>query len=369
MNNQTTAIDPFKLAWDYKSYEKGGLLSYDDYHQQVKEFFHKYYVGISDFRGEGKFKEANLMWKIETNLTHKGMIAVLEAAEELLLADVVGTPQISLLDGSAYIIKAEFNILSSSGGRFTLIRDNKNGKLEIDSADEVLKNSIDPEKVVIFYNNEAGLADCVNLGQWTSKLYFFLDQIIYDADKCRKKFLMFTPTRLAKKDWAYFIDGYNNNDIIANVALDNSQKSKGSKPGIDPVDVKYEIYGPESNEREQLWRDYHRIFAEMCKYNGLQYNIGWKEERQNIPEIGLIEAPFRAWEKERKFVREEALKQCEELGWIKEGWELLYGAQAETNEQKINKLEQEIRIIELKKQLSSLRSEGEVSQKKTEKGK
>lgn len=347
---EKTALNPYGLV---NSENGAGFtnIDYITYCNSVIKWFLRYYVGISDFRGKGKLVEKGLPWKIEKQLVLKGKILVLEIAEEPVLAEIVGNPILS----EGKIVELDFKILDDTKGeKFsikTLVEDNKQARLVIYNVNGEEEKTIDPKKCVFFINNQDAERDLIGIETWLKALWSNLGNIFYDQKKSRKKLGLITPDDIHGSDWEKIIDGFENDYFAVNLALTETQKGAN---GFDPNEVRHILVSPESAEREQLWRDYLRLFAEVCKYYGVQFNIGWKEERQNLPEIGLLQAPFKAWEKERKHVREEAYKQCEKIsGWLEPSWELIYGAQAETNEQKIKKLEEEIRILELEEQLTN----------------
>ncbi|RHZ36060.1 hypothetical protein [endosymbiont GvMRE of Glomus versiforme] len=54
---QQSVIDPFQLLNTYNTYKEDTFFAFDDYCRIVKDQFLNYYIGISDLRCEGKFKE------------------------------------------------------------------------------------------------------------------------------------------------------------------------------------------------------------------------------------------------------------------------------------------------------------------------
>lgn len=367
-NFPVSAINPFGLIMSLGSSDLGDLV----YYKIVKDWFLYYYIGISDFRGRGKLVDKGLPRKIERQLSLKGRVLVLEIADELLLAEIHHLTK-SLIGGR--IVDLSFSLIGDSRGERYSVRElpididkwDSKKKLFVFKRDGREDLSIDPERMVVFYNNDEFKRDLIGVDWWLKESRSFLNKIFYDAEKCRKKMAIFSPGRLSPKDWEYAINGFESSDYIVNIAFEETINSKGKKGRIDPTDISHDTIGPEkSTEREQLWRDYLRFLAEMYKYYGIQFNIGWKEERQNVAEIALIETPYRAWERQRKQNREDGYRGCEKLGWIEPGWELVYGGNAETNQQKIQKLEEEIKIIELEKILELLRQEKKTKNKEKE---
>lgn len=365
MNN--SAVDPFIK-------QLSSNINGDDdfvYEQQFKDFLLRYYIGISDFRGKGTLVDCGLPTKIEKYLSLHGKILVVEMADKLYLARLTGKLKRNFRDKS--IRRCDFILLDDDSQEIYQIRttsekkdknDNEIKKLVVYDGSGKVDLTIDPSKIVLFINNDDSLPDQIGIEFWTERLKSKLDLIEYDSKKCKKKMALFTYSKMDGTDKAEAIEEFENNDFLFNIHWGNSIKSKGKKTGIDPSETNFKLVGPEdSKERAQLWQDYREYIIEVCKFHGVIFQISFKSERQNIPETLMAGTPYKAWEKERKRVREEVYKKCEELGWIEKGWELNYGAQAETNEQKIQKLEEELKLAELEGKLEQIRSKKKEAKK------
>lgn len=126
---------------------------------------------------------------------------------------------------------------------------------------------------------------------------------------------IFTRTKMDGDDKSDAISEFENNDYIFNIHFGSSGKGKGKKTGIDPSETNYKLSGPEnSQERNHLWNDYDKFIMNLCRFHGINFQASFKQERQNIPETLAAEGHFKAWERERKQVREDAYRQCEKLG-------------------------------------------------------
>lgn len=341
-----------------------------DYFSQFKEFLTRYYVGISDFRGKGKLVEQGLPPRIERELSLKGIILAIELVEgKIFLASVVKDikqkPKLKIRMLDKVIIEGEFIFLDdASQEKFTIKlvkegeKDEKKEKLIVLNGNGERDLRIDPKKIVVFYNNLTGTPDQIGLEFWLKRLKGKLDYIEYDAKRSRKKLGIFSPGRIDEDDWVKINNGLDGDEFAVNIAMPKSQTGKGKHEGFDPNDTRHLIHSPaNSKERTQLWDDYRQYKIELATYHGVMLAPSFKQERQNIPETMAIEASYRAWEKDRKHVREIAYQQCEELGWVEKGWELNYGANAETNEQKIKKVEEEIKLLELEEKLAELKEQ------------
>ncbi|MCE8169263.1 MAG: hypothetical protein I3273_04030 [Candidatus Moeniiplasma glomeromycotorum] len=369
--SNNSALEPFlKQLSDYTGND-------DDFsfNQQFKDFLLRYYIGISDFRGEGPLVDCGLPHKIEKYLSLYGKVLAIELLQnKIFLGQLTGDLKKDFLNDT--ITKCDFTLIGDASQEKYQIRiakkeegGKKIKKLVVYGGDGKEDITIKPKRIVLFLNNEAGLPDQIGIDFWLDLLWDTLKNIKYDQKKCRKKMAVITRTKMDGTDKARAIEGFENSDYIFNISFDSSGTGKGKKMGIDPHDVNYSLSGPEnSQERRQLWTDYREYIAEVCKFHGLVSQTSFKQERQNIPETMMLEAPYKAWEKERKQVRQEAYQKCQELGWIKEGWELNYGAQSETNQQKIQKLEEKLKIAELEEQIANIGKNKETKiEKKDEK--
>src|SRR2546423_859601 len=103
MSKNNSAVDPFikqlSVSGDYDSDN-----SYD---QQFKDFLLRYYIGISDFRGEGLLVDCGLPRRIEKYLSLYGKVLAIELTEnKIVLARLTGELKRNFLDGS--IVKCDF---------------------------------------------------------------------------------------------------------------------------------------------------------------------------------------------------------------------------------------------------------------------
>ena len=263
----------------------------------VREYLWNYYGGISVLEQGGTLTE---YWDdIEDELVKNGIIAIVEFGNsgEKFLADVI-TDERNILKG---IRKTTLSLIDNTNIKFStdpLLW--KDGREKSGLSKQYLK--LEPEKFVIFKNNKDAVPYLQNFDYYAQKLVNVIRKMEMDMFMSEKKLMFMVDEQPDEEDINYLIKTFQKGIFI----FPNFEKSanlsataqKQGKQGINPHNVKFELYEPKTDFSEQYIRKFNFWWDKMLMLNGVRHDVlADKDERVNNPEMKASTRTFDAFEK------------------------------------------------------------------------
>ena len=286
------------------------------------EFFHNYFIGISNLECSEEDCPLVLIWdEIEEKNSKKGKCAIITIDQQtLLVVDIVN----SSLNGLKKLVEVS---VQYADGKTALVRTKEEIKtMNLIPEQKEKMEFIDPSEIVYWFNNPTQTPNLLSAESiYLNELWEIKEKIKWDQKASKKKIINWVEQKVDGEDKAYKIDEWEN-DYIFNIY----------NPDITNEIKSHEVYSAKDNkEREQLHHDYDKLFSELRRTYGIRHLTHKKEDRQNNPEIELNEAQFIAIERRKKREREKSIKELEEKGFCSGEHVLTYGTSPEQREEKV----------------------------------
>jgi hypothetical protein len=311
---------------------------------RLLEFFHQYFIGISNLTCSEPTCPLVLNWgALESKNSKKGYSAlylISQKNKQWIPVDLIGYEENDL--GTFDSVE----IMLKSGKTYRMKPWDYKEPTEPEKREIFLKDS----EVVLFFNNSTHRPNLEEAEEiYLEDLWGIKEKIKWDQDKSKKKVFLHvenTPSdetqsreiTAAEKDYLFYI----------------------ADPGTTNEIKKMEVYSPSKGpeERKQLWEDYQKDFSELRRVYGIRHLTSKKEDRQNNPEIELNEAQFVALERDKWRERMKSIKDFEDKGGCLGKHTLSYGGYSEHQEQlELEKEVQEPSTAELEQKWSEYKKE------------
>jgi len=286
---------------------------------QILEFFHQYFIGISNIECSEEYCPLVDNWNdLEKKQTKKGQAAlylISKTDNKWIPVNLINYEENDLGEYS------NLEIQLKSGKTYRTKPDNYVKPENPEKKEIFLK----PEEVILFFNNSThtpNLLDAETI--YLEDLWDIKEKIKWDQKASKKKIINWVEQKVDDEDKAYKIDQWEN-DYIFNI----------HNPDITNEIKAHEVYQAHNQkEREQLWTDHDKVFSELRRVYGIRHLTSKKEERQNNPEIELNEAQFIALERDKRREREKSIREVEEREICPGEHILTYGTSYEQREEK-----------------------------------
>ena len=308
------------------------------------EFFHNYFIGISNLTCSEEYCPLVLNWdEIEEKNSKKGKCAFYQVSKKdnkFLVVDLISNEENDL--GTVENIEVQFK---SGKKQRTKPKD------YIEPKDPKNKEIfLNPQELVLFSNNLSHTPNLKGIEEgYLEEMWEIREKIRWDRKASKKKIINWVEQKPDGEDKANKINEWED-DYIFYI----------SNPDITSEIKAHEVYSTQNTkEREQLWVDYKEELSELRRVNGIEHITSKKEERMNNPEIEANQAQFIALERRKKRIREESIREAENKGFCQGKHILSYGS--------LQEHQQELEIEEIVKSEQSEQKESEEVEKTTQK--
>ncbi len=287
------------------------------------EFFHNYFIGISNLECSEEDCPLVLIWdEIEEKNSKKGKCAIITIDQQtLLVVDIVN----SSLNGLKKLVEVS---VQYADGKTALVRTKEEIKtMNLTPEQKEKMEFIDPSEIVYWFNNPTQTPNLLSAETiYLNELWEIKEKIKWDREKSKKKVFLRCENDPSEETQAKKID-----------AAEKDYLFYISDPSITNEIKEMEVYSPSkgTEERSRLYQDYKEEFSELRRVYGIRHLTHKKEDRQNNPEIELNEAQFIAIERRKKREREKSIKELEEKGFCSGEHVLTYGTSFENREEKV----------------------------------
>ena len=290
----------------------------DFWQAQMLEFFHSYFIGISNLECSNELCPLVANWnELEKKQSKKGKSALLKIThDKYLVVDLTKYEENDL--GEVENIEIQF----------------KSGKTQrtkpqdyIEPTDPTKKEIfLKSEERILFFNNSTHTSNLLDAETiYLNDLWDIREKIAWDREKSKKKVFLRCENDPSEETQAKKIDA-SEKDYLFYI----------SDPSITNEIKEMEVYSPSkgTEERARLYQDYKEEFSELRRVYGIRHLTSKKEERQNNPEIELNEAQFIALERDKKRERTKSIKEAENKVFCQGEHILTYGTSYENREEK-----------------------------------
>ena len=315
---------------------------------QMLEFFHQYFIGISNLTCSEEICPLVLNWgSLERKNSRKGkagLYLISQKDKQWITVDLIGYQENDL---GTY---SEVEIMLKSGKTYRM-RPEEYEPLKDLEGKEIREIFLKDSEVVLFFNNSTkrpNLEDAESI--YLEDLWDIKQKIKWDQDKSKKKVFLHVENDPSEETQAKEISASEKDYLFYIV-----------DPGTTNEIKKMEVYSPSKgpDERKQLWEDYQKDFSELRRVYGIRHLTSKKEDRQNNPEIELNEAQFVALERDKWRERMKGIKDFEEKGGCLGKHTLSYGGYSEHQEQlELEKEVKEPSTAELEKEWAEYKEKG-----------
>lgn len=277
-----------------------------------QSYLYDYYAGISVLERGGKLFR---YWdEIEDELIRRGKIAILEwgdtgeffladvREEELNLAKGIKNITLSLLDNPDIKFTTKPDLWSKFDDEGKLIPNGENGSI----GEQFLK--LDPEKYVIFKNNKEGKPYLEYFDYYAQKLVNIVRKMEMDMFMSEKKLMFIVEEQPEEEDIQYLITTFQKGIFIFPNFQYSANPTKGGqkegKVGINPHNVKFELYEPKTDFAERYIIKFNFWWDKLMLVCGVRYDVVGSNqalagggERANSGQVKSSGRTFDAFEK------------------------------------------------------------------------
>ena len=304
---------------------------------QMLEFLHQYFIGISNLTCTETICPLMLNWgDLESKNSKKGKAALyLISHKQWITTDLIayeendlgGYSDIEILfrSGKTMRTKPEYEAEQVKVSGYTHKPKPKERSLGSFSPEKVREIFLKDSEVVLFFNNSAKTANLEEAEEiYLNELWELKQKIKWDQEKSKKKVFLFCENEVSDEAQTRKIDAAENKDYLFYIA----------NPGTTNEIKNYEVYSPSKGpeERNRLYQDFKEEFSELRRVYGIRHLTSKKEDRQNNPEIELNESQFIALERDKYRERIKSIREFEQKGGCPGKHTLSYGGYAEHQE-------------------------------------
>ena len=220
------------------------------------------------------------MNKVERNLSRK-IISV-----EIILEDDQKTTLILLTEVGKEIIQKKINELKEA--KEEIQKEEKIKELE----EKIIKGN---RKFVYWQNNCEETPDMKYIEPLLTDLSDIHEDMMWDRKKSRKQVVVPALRKPSDQAWGATVDSLEK-DYVCLVTFDDETKPE------------FKITEPQSRQKD-LWEDHYQTFNFLRRMLGIAHNTNKKRERQNNPEIEMIESQFLTFQQEKRELLEKGIRE------------------------------------------------------------
>lgn len=285
------------------------------YKNLIKHWCYRQLLGLFPLKGEKNNSSFSLLdhWtEIKKHLILYGSCVTLELGEDIVVAPIK-TIERNL---SNRILEITIQLDDEDKTEKVLFTEIGKGRKQKELNEEKRKDLRDEKKIktleeqliegsrkfIFWQNNCDEMADMIYIQPLIDDLNDIHENMRWDRAKSRKKVIVSAPKRPSNAAWSASMNALEN-DYTCLIYPEEELPGNNFTAKVE---------NPESQQKS-LWEDHYKTLDFLILMLGITHNTNKKKERQNNPELELIESQFLTYQQEKRELLEKGIREWMEV--------------------------------------------------------